>query len=65
MICKKPDRDVPELLCGYPLPCPYHTIGIDTEVEPPIIIIPATITKRINIKSLNRLKKIANIIKEV
>ena len=64
MICKKPDRDVPELLCGYPLPCPYHTILIDTKPAPPTIIIPATLTRRINLKSLNRLKKIANIIKD-
>lgn len=62
MICKKPDRDVPELLCGYPLPCPYHTILVNLEPEPPTITIPATITRRINLKSLVRLKKIANII---
>lgn len=24
--CKKPDRDVPALVCGYPLPCPHHTV---------------------------------------
>jgi len=63
MICKRPDRDVPELLCGYPLPCPHHTILIDTKPTPPTITIPATITKQINLKSLRRLKKIANIIK--
>ena len=27
--CVQPDRDVPGILCGYPLPCPYHTIVID------------------------------------
>jgi len=36
MICKKPDRDVPKLVCGHPLPCPYHTAIID----PPFIILP-------------------------
>lgn len=29
--CRHPDRDVPKLLCGYPLPCPWHTVVIDTE----------------------------------
>lgn len=26
--CQLPDRDVPELLCGYPRPCPHHTIVV-------------------------------------
>jgi hypothetical protein len=24
-LCKAPDRDVPKLTCGYPMPCPHHT----------------------------------------
>ncbi len=27
--CKQPDRDCPKLECGYPLPCPYHTVIIE------------------------------------
>lgn len=27
--CRHPDRDVPGLVCGYPLPCPHHTLMID------------------------------------
>jgi hypothetical protein len=27
--CKHPDCDVPKLVCGYPLPCPHHTVIID------------------------------------
>jgi len=27
--CRHPDRDVPKLMCGYPLPCPWHTVTID------------------------------------
>jgi len=23
--CSAPDRDVPAMRCGYPLPCPHHT----------------------------------------
>lgn len=29
--CQKPDRDVPKLICGYPLPCPYHTVTIEAD----------------------------------
>ena len=29
MNCNKPDRHVPKLICGHPLPCPFHTITID------------------------------------
>ena len=28
--CEKPDKDNPKLICGYPIPCPHHTIIIDT-----------------------------------
>lgn len=24
--CTAPDRHVPKLVCGYPLPCPFHTV---------------------------------------
>jgi hypothetical protein len=27
--CTKPDHDVPSIICGYPLPCPWHTVVID------------------------------------
>ena len=27
--CRHPDRDVPKLMCGYPLPCPHHTVVLD------------------------------------
>ena len=28
--CEKPDIDSPGLICGYPIPCPHHTVIIDT-----------------------------------
>ena len=28
--CQHPDRDMPKIKCGYPLPCPYHTAVVDT-----------------------------------
>ena len=29
LTCMQPDHDVPSLICGAPLPCPYHTAQID------------------------------------
>jgi hypothetical protein len=29
--CRHPDRDCPKLMCGYPLPCPHHTVIIDED----------------------------------
>jgi len=31
--CKQPDRHVPGMKCGYPLPCPHHTVIIDLQQE--------------------------------
>lgn len=28
LVSQRPDRHVPALKCGYPLPCPYHTVMI-------------------------------------
>lgn len=30
-LCVQPDRHNPHLICGYPLPCPHHTIVMDEE----------------------------------
>ncbi len=57
LMCNRPDRDAPGLVCGYPLPCPYHTITIDTTSEPvATITIPTT---ALSIKSLRVLKEVA------
>lgn len=29
--CQQPDRDVPKLTCGYPLPCPHHTLVLQAD----------------------------------
>lgn len=29
--CTQPDRHVASLVCGYPLPCPYHTVILSEE----------------------------------
>jgi len=33
MNCKHPDRDEPRMTCGYPLPCPFHTVIADVEQQ--------------------------------
>lgn len=35
--CKHPDRDEPRMVCGYPKPCPHHTLVIDMSEEPTVI----------------------------
>lgn len=29
--CIQPDRDVPGIVCGYPLPCPHHTVVLNAQ----------------------------------
>ena len=55
MNCKHPDRDVPGIVCGYPLPCPYHTVIIDTEKE--TLTIP--LKSDAGLRAKKRLEKIA------
>ena len=31
--CKKKDHDGFDLICGHPLPCPYHTVVIDVAAQ--------------------------------
>lgn len=40
--CTKPDKDFPRLECGHPLPCPWHTVTVDTTATPPTITEPTT-----------------------
>jgi len=40
--CRSPDHDNPKLLCGYPLPCPWHTVLINADAEPATVTIPVT-----------------------
>lgn len=57
LTCKQPDRDCPKLMCGHPLPCPYHTAQIDLTKNPPTINIP--ITAEMAWKGRARLSEIA------
>lgn len=35
--CQKPDRDVAAIVCGWPLPCPYHSVVIDATKKPALV----------------------------
>lgn len=41
LTCRHSDRDEPKLMCGYPLPCPYHTVIIHADKDPVTVEIPA------------------------
>ena len=40
--CRQPDHDEPRIVCGYPLPCPWHTVTIHADRLPPTVEIPVT-----------------------
>jgi len=40
--CDKPDRDVPGIRCGYPMPCPWHTFIVEQATG--ILLIPDAAT---------------------
>ncbi len=61
LYCKKPDRDVPGIECGYPLPCPYHTVIIDMTEAPTTTIPPkADIDKN----TRDKISEIVNVLKK-
>ena len=62
--CRRPDRHVPESICGYPLPCPWHTAIIDTTCDPATVTVPVTSEPAHNPALLGKLKEIARIIKD-
>ena len=57
--CKRPDRDVPSIECGYPMPCPYHTVIVEQKTGK--ITYP---TEDIDEKTKEKIKDIANVLKE-
>lgn len=56
--CQKPDRDVSALVCGHPIPCPYHTMSIDlatgTVTAPPEASTAAVVKTRAIARALTR-----------
>ena len=61
MTCRSPDRDCPKLLCGHPLPCPWHTARIDLTRDPPVLEIP--VTAKAALMARGRLADIAEVLK--
>ncbi len=62
LTCNHPDRHCPELTCGFPLPCPWHTVIMDLEENPPTITTP--VTQKVPAQTMVRLKDIAVILSE-
>lgn len=60
LICKSPDRDGSGLICGHPLPCPYHTAIIDVARSPAELRIPMTAKQAL--RGRHRLEDIAAIL---
>lgn len=52
--CQRSDRHVPGMKCGYPLPCPYHTVILD--VTDQTVEVPANVN--LGRKGLRRLRNI-------
>ena len=59
MYCERPDRDVPGIVCGHPLPCPYHTATIDVTGAVPTVTIPVASVPAIRRDTLETLKDIS------
>jgi hypothetical protein len=38
--CLHPDREEPRMMCGYPIPCPFHTAIIHSNKTPVTVEIP-------------------------
>ncbi len=53
LYCKQPDRDCPRTVCGYPLPCPWHTYTIELSTAPTVTV-PVTAKKRY-VKKLSKI----------
>ncbi len=66
LICKRPDRDAPGIICGHPLPCPYHAITLDTTKPVPTVTFPMTFSHApvVTRKALATLKDISLAIHE-
>jgi hypothetical protein len=57
--CQNSDRDALHMVCGYPLPCPYHTVIIDASSDPTTVTMPVTSPALGNLKARRRLGDIA------
>jgi hypothetical protein len=60
--CQQPDRDEPALVCGYPLPCPHHTVVIDVSGDQPRVEIPEHADAAV--RQVDKLGKVARALHE-
>lgn len=56
LFCNKSDRDVPGTVCGFPIPCPYHTFVVDGEK----IVYPS----HTNLRAIEKVHQIRDTLKE-
>ena len=56
--CQRPDHQVPGIICGHPIPCPFHTVTIDSTGVVPEVRIPATAIPFVSREQLAVLKDI-------
>jgi hypothetical protein len=56
LFCQQPDRDVPRIKCGYPLPCPFHTVIVDLAAQ----AVTEPIESRVTSRARRALKEIAS-----
>lgn len=54
LFCQQPDRDQPRMTCGYPLPCPWHTVTVDLATQ----TITEPVTAQVSQLARYRLKEI-------
>jgi hypothetical protein len=62
LCCKHPDRDVPGIECGYPLPCPFHTIEVELKKDVSTVKMPEH--RPLNSREMDRVDEIIKILKE-
>ena len=59
MNCSRPDHDNPKMICGYPIPCPYHTVTVEYNDSGTVIEVP--ITANVSQDTLERIAEIAKV----
>jgi hypothetical protein len=62
LTCEQPDRDCPKLMCGHPLPCPWHTAVLHIDKTPPTVEIPSTAKGAL--QSRRKLAEVAEVLGE-
>ena len=60
--CQQPDRDCPDMVCGYPLPCPFHTIELSLPKPPAVPVVKCPIP--INRATKDAIDNIADALQE-